>query len=119
VSVVAPGGLNILKGLVEYLQTTWHIPLGQKRRRGGPQNNTPTLVKQPSEAYNKQCQSYTRYTANHDSSSESSNSSICSPKQTKNQKLNENLYCPNCGSVIKKKVIIFIQMCEKKIIWML
>ena len=28
---------------------------------------------------------------------------ICSPKQTKIQKLNESRYCPNCGYEMKKK----------------
>jgi hypothetical protein len=30
------------------------ISLVQKRKRERPQNNTPALIKQPSEAYNKQ-----------------------------------------------------------------
>ena len=45
----------------------------------------------------------TSYIANHDSSSESLDSSILSPKQTKIQKLNVTRYCPNCGSVMKKR----------------
>ena len=64
------------------------------------------MIKKPSEACNKQSQSSKRYTANHDLSSESSDSSICSPKQTKIQKLNETLYCQNCGSEMKKKMVI-------------
>ena len=77
------------------------------------------MIKQPSEAYNKQSQSSKRYTANHDLSSESSDSSICSPKQTKIQKLNEIRYCQNCGSEMKKKWLLLPpKMWEKKIIWM-
>jgi hypothetical protein len=71
------------------------------------QNNTSALIKQgASEAFNKQRKSSTRYTANHDSSSESSDSSICSPKQKEIQKLNENRYCPNFSFVMKKKWLL-------------
>ena len=73
------------------------------------------MIKQPSEAYNKQSQSSKRYTANHDLSSESSDSSICSPKQTKIQKLNETRFCQNCGSeMIKKNGYYCPQKCGKK-----
>ena len=107
--------MAVRKGLAEYPETAQIIPLGQKRKRGRPQNNTPALIKQPSEAYNKQSQSSKRYTANHDLSSESSDSSICSPKQTKIQKLNETLYCQNCGSEMKKKWLLLPpKMWEKK-----
>ena len=71
-------------------------------------------MKKTSEAYNKQSESSKRYTANHDLSSESSDSAICSSKQTKIQKLNETLYSPICGSVMKKKEGYFCpQKCVK------
>ena len=38
------------------------IPLGKTRKWGRPKNNTPALIKQPSEAYNKQSQSFKRWT---------------------------------------------------------
>ena len=70
------------------------------------------MIKQPSEAYNKQSQIIKSYTANQDLSSLSSDSSISSPKQTKIQKLNETRYYPNCGSV-KKKGYYYRQKCVK------
>ena len=46
---------------------------------------------------------------------ESSYSSICYPKQTKIQKLNETRYCQNCGSEMKKWQLLTPKMFEKKI----
>ena len=54
---------------VKYPLIAQSISLGQKIKRGRPQNNTHALIKQSSEAYIKQSQSYTKYIANHDSSS--------------------------------------------------
>ena len=60
------------KRLAEYSEIAQGFALGQKRKRGKPQNNTPELIKQPSGAFNKHSQRYkTRYKTNHDSSSES------------------------------------------------
>ena len=42
--------MAVRKGLAEYPETAQSIPLGQKRKTGRPQNKTPALIKQPSEA---------------------------------------------------------------------
>ena len=75
--------MAVRKGLAEYPETAQSIPLVQNRKRGRPQNNTPPLIKQPSEAYTKQSQSSTRYRANQDSSSKSSGSFILYPYKQK------------------------------------
>ena len=82
--------MAVRKRLADYPEKAQSIPLGQKRKRGRTQNNTSALIKQLSDAYNKQSQKITRYTANHDSDS---SDSILSPKQTKIQILSELRFC--------------------------
>jgi hypothetical protein len=55
------------KKLAKYSETAQTVSLSQKRKIVRPQNNTPALIKQPSEAYNKKSQSFKRYTDNQDS----------------------------------------------------
>ena len=46
--------LAVKVGLIEYPTEAKNIPLGQKRKRGRPNQSTAALIRQPSESYSQQ-----------------------------------------------------------------
>ena len=61
----------VILGLIEYPTEAKNIPLGQKRKRERPEQNTAALIRQPSESYSQQS---TQRTTNSSDSSDGSSS---------------------------------------------